>query len=583
MTAKGKFVLTLLILGVVAFGVYRWWDKIVPPTRSGPVSVDPAEVKKQLAAAKPAPPAPGGTDVTGKLLAGDKAVSLVDGSSIPAVSGVSDYVKPMQNGKLVVQFPINVWPGWAPIIVANGGMDPNDASVFARKHGFYLKLSVVDDPVKARDLFASGQSHILWGTLDMIALFAPELVKDSRTVPVVCQQVDWSDGGDGIVARGDIRSINDFKMSAGKRKKVVLAQNSPSHYFIMSLLIDAGIDPAQVDFKWAADAPSAAKIFVQDKTFDAFVGWAPDIYTVSEGVAGTRLIVSTDSANHLIADVWAVRNDFFRDHPEIVSGLVRGIFEGMDLVRKDPKAAAQALSKAFSLPAEDCLSMIGKDGGIVEGDAHLANYRENANFFLDPFNPSNFETVWNRASTIYKSLGAIDAIVPPAKVKASQVLARMAEEYKDVRDLGQPTFKPGALFKNLEAEAGQILTKAVIIQFEPNKAVLNPQYDATIPATLEEIGKLAGTFGNAYIVIEGNTDASRKGVVPGDLVRQLSYDRADAVRRAIVEKYKFDPNKFKVIGNGWDNPLPNATDPSNPEHNKKNRRVEVKVFPLEKE
>ena len=75
--------------------------------------------------------------------------------------------------------------------------------------------------------------------------------------------------------------------------------------------------------------------------------------------------------------------------------------------------------------------------------------------------------------------------------------------------------------------------------------------------------------------------ASRKGVVPADLVRQLSYDRADSVRKSILAKYKFDPNKFKVVGNGWDNPLPGCTDPSNAEHNKKNRRVEVKVFPLE--
>jgi outer membrane protein OmpA-like peptidoglycan-associated protein len=132
-----------------------------------------------------------------------------------------------------------------------------------------------------------------------------------------------------------------------------------------------------------------------------------------------------------------------------------------------------------------------------------------------------------------------------------------------------------------EAGAGQVLTKAVLVAFEPNKSVLNPEYDTTIPATLEEIGKLAGKFGNAYIIIEGNTDASRKGIVPTDLVRQLSYDRADAVRKAIMEKYQFDPNKFKVVGNGWDNPLPGCTDPSNSEHNKKNRRVEVKVFPLE--
>jgi outer membrane protein OmpA-like peptidoglycan-associated protein len=371
-------------------------------------------------------------------------------------------------------------------------------------------------------------------------------------------------------------------MVNGKRKKVVLAQNSPSHYLIMSLLIDAGIDPGDVDFKWAADAPSAAKIFLQDPTYDAFVGWSPDIYNITDKRKDTRLVVTTGTANHLVADVWAVRNDFYRDHPEAVSGLVRGIFDGMDMVRKDPKTAARALAAAFKIPEEDCGKMIGSDGGVAEGDAHLTNYRENAKFFLDPFNPANFEVVWNSASTIYKSLGTINATVAPAKVKASSVLAAMSEAYKDVRDLSQPTFRPDALTKlSAEAGAGQVLTKAVMISFEPNKSVLNPEYDNTIPATLEEIGKLAGRFGNAYIIIEGNTDASRKGIVPTDLVRQLSYDRADAVRRAIMDKYKFDPNKFKVIGNGWDNPLPGCTDPSNAEHNKKNRRVEVKVFPLE--
>ena len=582
MTARGKIVLTIILLAVVGFGVYRWWDKIAPAGKSSTVSIDTEKMKKDLAAgAKSA--APAASDVTSKLLAGDKAVSLVDGSAIPPVTGVSDYDKPMKDGKLIVQFPINIWPGWAPIIVANNGLEPNEGSVFFKKYGFYLKLSIVDDPVKARDLFASGHSHVLWGTLDMMALFAPELVKDSRTVPVICQQIDWSGGGDGIVARGDIRNINDFRMKNGKRRKVVLAQNSPSHYLVMSLLIDAGIDPAQVDFKWAADAPAAAKIFVQDQSFDAFVGWSPDIYTVTDKVPGTRLVVTTGSANHLIADVWAVRNDFYRDHPDIVANLVRGIFEGVDMVRKDVAAAAQMLSKAYNIPVEDCQAMIGKDGGIAEGDAHLTNYRENSNFFLDPMNPSNFEVVWNRASTIYKTLGAIDAPVPPAKTKAAGILAKMSEEFKEVRDLSQPTFKPGALFKTAEADASDILTKSVIITFEPNRAVLNPEYDATIPGTMEEIGKLAGVFGNAYIVIEGNTDASRKGVVPADLVRQLSYDRADSVRKAILNKYKFDPNKFKVIGNGWDNPVPGMTDASNVEHNKKNRRVEVKVFPLEKE
>ena len=600
MTARGKFVLTLLVLAVLGIAVWRWWDVIAPQAQSQNPSINPADVKKQLDAGaqqqKPPAPAPGGqggtpapapagpaaSEVASKLLAGDKAVSLVDGSSIPPVTGVSDYDKTLKDGKVIVQFPINVWPGWAPIIAANNGMDANQGSIFFRKYGFYVQLSLVDDPLRARDLFATGHSHVLWGTLDMMALFAPDLARDSRTLPVICQQIDWSDGGDGIVARNDIHNINDFRPKNGKRRKVVLAQNSPSHYLIMSLLIDAGIDPAEVDFKWAPDAPGAAKIFVLDSTFDAFVGWSPDIYTVSDQVKDARMVVSTESANHLIADVWAVRNDFYRDHPDIVANLVRGVFDGMEMVRKDPAAAAQLLSKAYSLPADDCMAMIGKDGGVVEGDAHLTNYRENANFFLDPMNPANFEVVWNRASVIYKSLGSMTDPLPAAKVKASQILAKMSTEYKEVRDLSQPTFRPGAIFKSAEAGESEILTKSVIITFPPNSSVLDASYDATIPKILEEIGKLAGTFGNAYIVIEGNTDASRKGVVPGDLVRQLSYDRADSVRRAIMDKYKFDPNKFKVLGNGWDNPVPGCTDASNLEHNKKNRRVEVKVFPLEK-
>src|SRR5689334_15931203 len=140
MTSRGKFVLTILILAVVAYGSSRWWDKIAPSAKSTG-SIDPNQIKQQLAQASNPEAA-----VTSKLLAGDKAVSLVDGSAIPAVTGVSDYDKPMKDGKLVVQFPINVWPGWAPIIVANNGMEPNEGSIFFKKYGFYVKLSIVDDP-----------------------------------------------------------------------------------------------------------------------------------------------------------------------------------------------------------------------------------------------------------------------------------------------------------------------------------------------------------------------------------------------------------------------------------------------------
>src|SRR5690349_7113339 len=100
MTGRGKIVVTVLILAVAGFGIWRWWDKIAPAGRSANPSLDTAAVKKAMES-KPAP------DITSKLLAGTNAVSLIGESAIPPVAGTSDYDKTVKpDGKLVVQFPI---------------------------------------------------------------------------------------------------------------------------------------------------------------------------------------------------------------------------------------------------------------------------------------------------------------------------------------------------------------------------------------------------------------------------------------------------------------------------------------------
>jgi len=190
-------------------------------------------------------------------------------------------------------------------------------------------------------------------------------------VPVIAQQIDCRAGGDGIVARGDIRNINDFRMKDGKRRKVVLAQNSPSHYLIMSLLIDAGnlIPP-----RWTSNGRATRR---RRRKFCT----GPVVRCVRGLVAGhlqplrtkcrARASSSPPAAPTISsADTWAVRNDFLSGPSGYCRQPRARNFEGVDMVRKDIPAAAQALSKAYGIPVEDCTSMIGKDGGVAEGDAH---------------------------------------------------------------------------------------------------------------------------------------------------------------------------------------------------------------------
>ena len=259
-----------------------------------------------------------------------KEYKYVPAAKLPPVQGISSY-KPLEDR--TVRFAINVWAGWAPIILANNGFKAGKIWKTPGGKDFKVELILIDDPVAMRDAYAAGNVHIGWGTLDMIPLFMEALHKDSRVMPRVYQQVDWSNGGDGIVVRDNIKTVADLR-----GKTIVLAQNSPSHYFALNALINGGVQPSEVNFKFTQDAFQAAAAFNADKSIAGAVSWSPDIYNLAK-VKGNRMLVNTTTANKLIADVWFARADFAKDHPDIIEGLVRGIFDGMEALKSDASKA----------------------------------------------------------------------------------------------------------------------------------------------------------------------------------------------------------------------------------------------------
>jgi NitT/TauT family transport system substrate-binding protein len=487
---------------------------------------------------------------------------------LPAVKGASGYKWDTQ--QKIVRFPINVWIGWLPIVAANHGFKPNEESLFYKKFGFKVKLDLIDDPVEARNTYASGESHILWGTLDMMVLFAEELMKDSRLAPRICQQIDWSNGGDGIVVRESIQSVKDLK-----GKTLAFAQHSPSEYYLYRLLIDGGLQPRDITPKYTDTAFGAARAFVSDPQIDGCVSWAPDIYTIPDKVKGTAILSTTADANKLIADVWAVRADFAKDHPAIVKGLVEGIFLGMEQLKKDPEPAFKWMAEGYGFDVAEVRNM--------KNDAHATNFAENKQFFLNQNNPTNFERTWKTISIVYKKLGRIDRAIPFDQVMDFRFLKQLeqAGTFKGQTDEYKSTFVPQD-FDKVVAERPEILTHTIRIHFYPNAADIWHQvggklYDPTVNDTLETAGRLAGQFDAATIAITGHCDSSMRGQVSDAAVKELSARRAKAVKEALVRKFNFPAAKFVSKGLGWDEPA----DPNEPENQAKNRRVEVSIYPPE--
>jgi ABC-type nitrate/sulfonate/bicarbonate transport system substrate-binding protein len=511
--------------------------------------------------------------------------NFVPSERLPPVKGTADY-KPMEDN--TVRFALNVWAGWAPIIHANEGFQPNKVWKTPDGKEFKVHLILADNPVLMRDAYAAGDFHIGWATVDMLPLFMEGFVdssgapRDSRVMPRIFQQVDWSNGGDGIVVRDNIKTVKDLK-----GKEIVLAQNSPSEYFALSMLVAGGVQPNEVSFRYTTDAFEAAAAFNANKDIAACVSWAPDIYTLSEQ-SGNRMLVNTLTANKLIADVWYARADFAQDNPDIIEGIVRGIFDSIESLKdqSEQQKVSEWMAQGYAIPKDECLAMLG--------DAHWTNYAENREFFLNQNNPARFESVWNQAYYIYRRIRSIThQPVMFDQVADFSIIQKLAEveKYASQKNEYQVQFVPKTTGQ-IVAESDEVLTNTVIIHFAPNKhdlfhkvtrkqsdgTTIEELYDPNVDFVLEEIANLVGQFGAARVVIEGHTDASMKSLLPDDsVVKELSGNRAKAVKEALVQKHKLDPNQFNTDGVGWDRPA----DPQDPGNHAKNRRVEIRVFSAE--
>lgn len=565
-----------VVFALVGFAIYRS-DIFAPKAKPNPQHAGPIDLKELEKHAEHPDEGP-------QLMVKEYKLRP-RGERLPDPPGAGAYTSLEKTGH-TVRFSINVWAGWGPIILANNGMAPGHVWKTPDGKEFKVELVLIDDPIQMRDAYTSGNIHIGWGTLDMLPLFMQGFVdatgkpKDARVMPRVFQQIDWSNGGDGIVVRDSIKTVSDLR-----GKKLVLAQNSPSHYFALNMLVSGGVQPSEVEIVPTETAFQAAAAFNAQKEIAGCVSWAPDIYNL-EKVRGNRMLVTTAQANKLITDIWFTRADFARDEPGIIESLCRGIFDAMVDLKEESKRQelAKLMAKGYNIPEPDALAM--------QGDAHNTNFAENHQFFLNQNNPTNFERVWNQSYYLYRRIGTIThQAIPFDQVMDPSVIEKLAGEtkYSSQKDEYKIQLTPKTV-SEIRGEK-EILTNTVVVKFFPNSWDLHKKlikkvdgkdveelYDPSVDLTLDEIAKLAGQFGAAHIIIEGHTDASMKGQVPASLVKELSLNRANSIKEALLQKYKeLEPNRFAVEGMGWDKPA----DANDPDNHFKNRRVEIKVYSAE--
>jgi NitT/TauT family transport system substrate-binding protein len=457
---------------------------------------------------------------------------------------------------------IVTWPGYAGGIVANNGFKPNQDSIYYKKHNLCVEFMLMEDVDARAKAFARGGKDgvdVVWSTVDFWANELPGFLKNDVKAKAI-MQVDWSRGGDAIVADDSVKRIEDLY-----QKKISLALFTPSHWLLEYSLQNSSLDENKQNeivkgLVGKNASPDARADFVANKV-DAAVVWEPDVQEALQKRPNSHVVVSSKEARKLIADLMVAREDFIREHPDVIRAFVEGwVVEGTQKASREPDTVARLLMENEALY---------KDLGADETKKNLATVKwadlaDNAEMFNldDKDQQPLFDQIFSQAGKSWVRRGYITTTVAPAEARDDRFLREIYKK-SPVERIPDTAQKPSAEV----ATKAPIEVKPITVNFAVNRDILDAAARRVID---EQVALLSKTFSGAYIRVEGNTDNTGNA----EANRSLSQRRAQAVIDYLVSRHHLPANQFVAVGNGPDKPVaPNDS----AEGRAKNRRTDVNV------
>ena len=228
------------------------------------------------------------------------------------------------------------WIGYGPLYCAA-------ANGYYKRYGPDVKLVTFSDNSLMSGALQGGELDASTLTYDQVLTATAKGWKIKVVMPV-----DYSVGGDAILASAAIRSVRDLK---GRR--VAFQPLSPSDFLLGYALAQVGL--SQHDVRPINSTPEGVVSIMATGAVDAGVTYQPSISVILKLGGGNlyHVLLSSREARGMITDVLAVRESMIESKPKLVEGLVRGTMDGVAFMQKEPAKAAALIAKALEIsPAE---------------------------------------------------------------------------------------------------------------------------------------------------------------------------------------------------------------------------------------
>ncbi len=291
----------------------------------------------------------------------------------------------------------STWVGYGPLYIAQ------DQGYFTEE-GLEVELIVMEDPKVRFPALAAGQIDVAVSTVDTLLNFL-----GGQQSYRYLFALDDSKGGDGIVAKQDIKSLADLK-----GKSVAYSEGSVSQFYLGVLLKGAGLSLKDVTGQnmTAADAGAA---FVAERV-DAAVTWEPWLTRGKQSPHG-HLLVDSSTSPGLITDVAIATAETTAARKADLAALYRAWVKAVDYQKANPEAADAIMAKGVGGWLDDPAVFAETRAGIVYYDGAM-----NQTFIGTDGAPGPIAKTIDNAVALGKEIGTFDLQVTPAELIAFDIV-----------------------------------------------------------------------------------------------------------------------------------------------------------------
>ncbi len=235
-----------------------------------------------------------------------------------------------------VTLGVVTWIGYGPIYCAA-------ANGFYKKYGLDVKLVNFSDNSVMAGALQSGQVDATTLTYDQVIAANARGWKLKVVMPV-----DYSVGGDAIMASAQIRNVRDLK-----GRKVAFMAASPSDFLLGYALSKDGL--SEKDISPVNTTPEGVVGIMAGGAVDVGVSYEPNVSVIVKSSGGKRfhVLLSSREARGMIVDVLVLKESVIAKNPRLAEGLIRGTMDGLAFMQSQPAKAGDIIARTLDIsPAE---------------------------------------------------------------------------------------------------------------------------------------------------------------------------------------------------------------------------------------